>query len=357
VNELIELIQKLKLEKHISELDEAATKQAYILRILQYLGWNIFDVSEVIPEYSVGTRKVDYALACNSVKKVFIEVKRVGEDLENHQEQLLSYSFQEGVKLAVLTNGITWWFYLPLNEGSWEQRKFYTIEITDQEPKEIAERFVDFLDKENVRTGKAIEHAESVIKSKKRENAINETMPKAWNKLINEEDELLIELLAETTEKMCGYKPDVKTVVAFVKENLSGASHVEDRRSKSRKPVRSGGNVKGTEKEYTFKSISHIRFNHERYSVKSWKEMLLTICGVLYRSHKKEFTKVFALVGRKRPYFSKNPNELRSPEEIGDSGIYVETNLSANSIVRLAYDIISLFNYTERDLVIETNQG
>ena len=40
---------------------------------------------------------------------MFIEVKRSGENLENHRQQLLEYCFQEGVKLAALTNGRTWW--------------------------------------------------------------------------------------------------------------------------------------------------------------------------------------------------------------------------------------------------------
>jgi hypothetical protein len=38
--------------------------------------------------------------------------------------KLLNYSFQEGVKLAILTNGIAWWFYLPRHEGSGEYGSF-----------------------------------------------------------------------------------------------------------------------------------------------------------------------------------------------------------------------------------------
>ena len=73
-----------------------------------------FDVSEVVPEHTVGNRRVDYALRPGSPNAVFIEVKRRGENLDRHQQQLLEYCFQEGVKLAALTNGLTWWLYLPL---------------------------------------------------------------------------------------------------------------------------------------------------------------------------------------------------------------------------------------------------
>jgi hypothetical protein len=34
-------------------------------------------------------------------------VKRIREELESHQEQLLRYSFQAGVSLAILTNDVS----------------------------------------------------------------------------------------------------------------------------------------------------------------------------------------------------------------------------------------------------------
>ena len=121
--QLIGFIADIRSKNLINSFDEATMKQAIILRLLSALSWNIFDISEVKPEYSVSSKRVDYSLRINNASKVFLEVEKVTEDLENHQEQLLNYSFQEGVKLAILTNGITWWFYLPLNEGNWEQRK------------------------------------------------------------------------------------------------------------------------------------------------------------------------------------------------------------------------------------------
>ena len=70
-------------------------------------------------------------------------------------------------------------------------------------------------------------------------------------------------------------------------------------------------------------------------------------------THRDQFDKVLNLVGRKRPYFTKNPGELRIPERINDTDIYVETNLSANSIVKLSKNILVLYEYAESDLSIE----
>jgi predicted type IV restriction endonuclease len=130
--ELFALVRRVRSDGRVDTYDEASTKQTVILPMLSALGWNIFDIDEVCPEYSVHGGSVDYALRCRRGAKVFVEVKKPHEDLSNHQEQLLNYAFKQGVPEAVLTNGITWWLYLPLREGSWEQRKFYTIEIRDQ---------------------------------------------------------------------------------------------------------------------------------------------------------------------------------------------------------------------------------
>ncbi len=61
--------------------------------MLTLLGWNQFNIDEVTPEYSVSGKRVDYALRHNGSNKVFIEVKKAGEDLEKHQEQVLISAF------------------------------------------------------------------------------------------------------------------------------------------------------------------------------------------------------------------------------------------------------------------------
>ena len=177
---------------------------------------------------------------------------------------------------------------------------------------------------------------------------IKETLPMAWNKIINEPDDSLVELIAETTEKLCGYRPDHTTVEEFL------ISHVQTEVPKlpeSRKTE--WVKEKDLPQSYTGASIAAFKLKGERYEVKSWKAMLLKVCEIMLSSHRENFDKVLNLAGRKRPYFTKNPNELRSPERISGTDIFVETNLSANSIVRLSKSILQLFGYSEKDLKIE----
>jgi hypothetical protein len=69
--------------------------------------------------------------------------------------------------------------------------------------------------------------------------------------------------------------------------------------------------------------------------------------------HQDQFSEVLKLSGRKRPYFSKNPKELRYPEKLNGTDIYVETNLSATNIMTLTRRILTLFGHSDNEWVIE----
>jgi len=239
---LIKFIERLKVNTRISHFDEASTKQAVILPILQILGWNPFDIDEVAPEYNVENRKVDYALRLNNINKYFIEVKKPGEDLENHEDQLLDYSFKQGVELATLTNGVTWWFYLPTQTVTWRDRKFYTIDISQQDTEDISERFIELLSKNNVLDGTALKNALSIFRSRQKDKIIARTIPEAWNKIISEPDELLVELVIEVVEKLCGYKPDNEKVEKFIRTNRE--MFIVSPRIEIKKPIKKTQSIK-----------------------------------------------------------------------------------------------------------------
>jgi predicted type IV restriction endonuclease len=219
-NNLNNLLRRIKGNSSILSYNEDATKQSVILPLLQTLNWDIFNPNEVAPEFTIKSKRVDYSLRLNGRNWVFIEAKRPGANLENHQNQLLDYSFQEGVKLAILTNGNSWWFYLPLREGSWEKRKFYSVDIQQQNLNEIQQKFKDFLSKKNIKSNQAFKNAENVFDSRIKAKEIKTTLPKAWNKLVSEPDEFLIELLKEKVENLSGYVPAIENLEYFFENNI-----------------------------------------------------------------------------------------------------------------------------------------
>ena len=119
---------------------EQATREMAVNPVIDALGWDTFNPDAVDREYSVRGGRVDYCLRTPSRNLVLIEVKRAGTDLDDHEEQLLRYAFDEGVPLAALTNGLLWWLYLPRAEGRWKQRRFYRIDLHEQDPASPARR-------------------------------------------------------------------------------------------------------------------------------------------------------------------------------------------------------------------------
>src|SRR5687768_9087976 len=108
----------LKTEKLCSMLQtEEATKNALILPLIHMLGYDIFDPTEVTPEFiaDVGIKKgekVDYAVYKDGKLIMLFECKHCGGDLSlKHASQLYRYFGVTEARVAVLTNGLTYRFF------------------------------------------------------------------------------------------------------------------------------------------------------------------------------------------------------------------------------------------------------
>ena len=70
--QIISFIDELKSNKNLATFDEASTKQAVVLRLLSFLGWDIFNVEEVYPDFAVGSATVSFALRTRNTNKILI---------------------------------------------------------------------------------------------------------------------------------------------------------------------------------------------------------------------------------------------------------------------------------------------
>ena len=102
--------------------------------------------------------------------------------------------------MAVLTNGRTWWLYLP-NHGwrqgegrQWSKMRFSEIDITKGKPSEIQKDLERFLTKEKVSSGEALEDAQSEIGKKFNEEIAKRGMVDAWNNIATTPSEDLTRL-------------------------------------------------------------------------------------------------------------------------------------------------------------------
>lgn len=216
-DELKARIEKIRGFNDILSFGETQAKRSIIEPICDSLDWDTSDPDEVRLEYSTSSGgRIDYALLNNKKPIILLEAKKPGESLDNHGEQVLRYAFDIGAPLAVLTNGIEWWLYLPREDGHWEERKFYTIDILAQEIDSICDRLIEFLSKDNVISGNALDNAKKMRKSREGKQKTQATLPEVWEEIINEPNKLLVELLIEETERKCGFKPSEQQTKDFI---------------------------------------------------------------------------------------------------------------------------------------------
>lgn len=91
----------------------------------------------------------------------------------------------------------------------------------------------------------------------------------------------------------------------------------------------------------------------------TWRKMLQEMIKVLSRSDKETFLKLpdsdRFLSNRGLRYISRDPNDLRLASEIAE-GIYVEANLSANSVRNIMVKLLEEFGLKVSDLAIYLRQ-
>ena len=204
---------------------EALRKQAVILPILRALDWDDSDPAEVVPELSVPSGRVDYALLRKGgVPVVFIEAKAPGKADSAGEEQVFRYAYGQGVPFLILTDGDIWNFYLASGVAD---RRFYRAELTnDARIPDYVKFFEKYLLKSRVVSGESRKAAhirhESDLERKRACKAIRGV----WRKLLKTPDDSLRALLIENTEKDCGARPDVDDVDDFLQELLGGVGDV-----------------------------------------------------------------------------------------------------------------------------------
>lgn len=143
----MELNEKMyNLSERIKQLKgsiqtEEATKQSFILPFFQFLGYDVFNPLEFVPEFTadVGIKKhekVDYAILQDGKPLILIEAKSCNEKLDKHDSQLFRYFGTTSAKFAILTNGIIYKFYSDLDQPNiMDSQPFYTLnmeELSDQ---------------------------------------------------------------------------------------------------------------------------------------------------------------------------------------------------------------------------------
>jgi len=210
---LTDIISRLRQGKFPNE---QAISQGIVLRVFQEIGWDTWDTNVVWPEYQTGEGRADFAL-CHPPSKpaVFIEVKQPGK-AEDAVRQALEYAFHAGVPFVVLTDGRTWSFYLPAEQGSYDDRRVYKLDLYERPPPEAAAVLHRYLDCARVQSGEALETARKEYRSRNRQSQAKAAIPEAWRELVEKGDEHLVEILTNAVESRAGVRPNADDVAEFL---------------------------------------------------------------------------------------------------------------------------------------------
>ncbi|MDQ3684681.1 MAG: type I restriction endonuclease [Acidobacteriota bacterium] len=125
---------------------EEATKNALVMPFINILGYDIFDPTEVIPEFiaDVGIKKgekVDYAIVKDGKIIMLFECKHCGGDLHiSHASQLFRYFAVTEARIAVLTNGVVYRFFTDLEApNKMDEKPFLEVNMLELNDVLVAE--------------------------------------------------------------------------------------------------------------------------------------------------------------------------------------------------------------------------
>lgn len=134
--------------KHASQhaMTEEATKTAVVLPFIQALGYDAFNLEEVVPEFvaDVGIKKgekIDFAVKIGGKTAILIEVKPISMSLGTAQySQLFRYFSTVEARLAILINGREVWFFSDIDEKNrMDKKPFIVFDLQNYDDRQVAE--------------------------------------------------------------------------------------------------------------------------------------------------------------------------------------------------------------------------
>lgn len=333
MGQLIEAVEKgRQLLREAEVQSERALEHVVILPILRGLGWDPERLDEMYPDYSAGSGRVDFALCKAGEPCLFLEEKAPDQNLTSHEEQLLQYAFQAGVRLALLTNGREWWFYLPLEEGPWQQRKFAVVDLLEEESARTGKAFFQFLKKTRIHDGSAYDLAKKMYDEAKERERIESELPRVIAELVSSPSPEIVALFQSQAQADLGVLPPED----LVRQALAQI-HRPPNEPETLEPALESPGTHATAQDDLPPPGAHVEsvtIESDQIEVRHWKQVLVeTANWAIRRGYQ---LPVGDRAGRSRsPLLTDSPGGLRMPERLSD-GHYIETNYSARSCVQYA---------------------
>ena len=142
LREDLEALSQRAIEQKDQMVTEEAAKLALVMPFMGALGYDIFEPTEVEPEYTADFadsqgRKVDYAIKRDNKPIILIECKRVKDPLDvGKADQLALYVNATDARFGILTNGVVYKFYSS-HENRMDHDPFLEIDLANLNPGDV----------------------------------------------------------------------------------------------------------------------------------------------------------------------------------------------------------------------------
>ena len=330
------LDQKSELESS----NEKAVEMFVVLPVLTQLGWNTSNLAEVFPQQTLEDKsKTDFELRIDGESKIVIEVKTWGNALNNGERQLEGYCRLAKPKLAVLTNGLKWKFYLPPKSTRGHLREFLDLDINSHEPVQIEDCFRQFLSRDSMADCKAtIKRGTQLFKERENYKKFEGELTNALDELPGDAKAMEAVVIALAGEKSIQAtennirhfldKMSDKLIIEVIKP-----SHQNKKPAKFYLPTSPTGKNK---KERTVSKP------------KGWNNFLLDICILMEERHPDNFHP--GILSMTHRFSESNNTKFSEPTDF--EGIYACKAIKAQEIRKDCFDILAKFGYPEDSMVI-----
>lgn len=340
---LIKITEKIKKFRSLYEQNEMAVRDQIINPILRNLGWDTENPEEVQPNISIDEGVPDYSLLKNGKIILFVEAKKLGIDIEKREiiRQLAKYSFSEGTKYGVLTNGTIWVLIRSFEEGTTlTERVVWKIDLENEELPAVFRKIIT-ISKDN------IEHIETLVKK-------SQILDEIWQSFLDEPGEMIKGLIPVVKSIIIQGYPTYQfedteiedLLKERIKEIVSGKDGEEAPIEAAVEPLWRGGNPR------------KMKLKGEIFELRNSYEILINTANWLIENGKlKSSDCPIGIGGGKRNLVNKEPihkygDSFRAPKKLSN-GLWIETHYSTASSINYAKRLLEKFGVLPDTLVIE----
>lgn len=342
LNETLTLIlEKTKKFRSLYEQNEMAVRDQLVNPMLRAIGWDPENPNEVQPNVSTEEGIPDYSLIKKQKRLLFVEAKKLSVDVEQRDimSQLARYSFAEGTRYGLLTNGVVWILVRSFEEGTkLSERVVWKTDLENEQTTAVCRKLMT-VSKDNV------EQIESLVKR-------TQILSEVWQSLLDEPDELVKGLMPVVKSLLIEGYPNIQFEDTEVGELL---------RERIRDVIRGTTEViseemeeeisRGGEKPRTMKLAGEI------FELRNSWEILTNTATWLIKKGKLKPSDCPVGTGSKRNLVNTQPKHkygdgFLSPKKLSN-GLWLETHYSTTSCIYYAKRLLERFGVSPDSLAVE----